>query len=216
MREFIEDAGKLIVKITSVIAIVLTVVNWVIILVNMYKENGSFFYDGAFIDFSEAAYSGVCLIIAIVFVVISLLIFCLSYIFNTWGAKKVCAIVFSIFSLFAVVFLLIGLLENVNSAFLMSVGMLSQFAAVIAIPIGGIGLFVMGMIDSDHRVPCVFLYASILTVAIGWLVVAGVILLLVIGITVLIGGFFLGAGGKRKFDIVDSVTGEIVGSFERD
>lgn len=216
MREFIEDAGKLIVKITSVIAVVLTVVNWVIILVGMYKENGSFFYDGAFMDFSEAAYSGVCLIIAIVLVAISLLVFCLSYIFNAWGGKKVCAIVFSIFSLLAGIFLLLGMLANVNSAFLMSVGMLSQLAALIAIPIGGIGLFVMGMIDSDHRMPCVFLYVSILTVAIGWLIVAGVILLLAIGIVLLIGGFFMGLGGKRKFDIVDSVTGEIVGSFERD
>ena len=112
----------------------------------MYKENGSFFYDGAFIDFSEAAYSGVCLIIAIVFVAISLLVFCLSYIFNAWGGKKVCAIVFSIFSLLAGIFLLLGMLANVNSAFLMSVGMLSQLAALIAIPIGGIGLFVMGIL----------------------------------------------------------------------
>lgn len=216
MREFIEDAGKLIVKITSVIAVVLTVVNWAIILVGMCKEKGSFFYDGAFTDFSEAAYSGVCLIIAIVFMAISLLIFCLSYIFNAWGAKKVCAIVFSIFFLLGGIFLLLGLLANINSAFLMSVGMLAQFAAIIVIPIGGIGLFVMGMIDSDHRMPCVFLYVSILTVTIGWLIVAGVILLLAIGIVLLIGGFFMGLGGKRKFDIVDSVTGEIVGSFERD
>jgi len=143
-------------------------------------------------------------------------VFCLSYIFNAWGGKKVCAIVFSIFSLLAGIFLLLGMLANVNSAFLMSVGMISQLAALIAIPIGGIGLFVMGMIDSDHRMPCVFLYVSILTVAIGWLIVAGVILLLAIGLVLIIGGFFMGLGGKRKFDIVDSVTGEIVGSFERD